>query len=106
MITREMIKNGFERGVVEIINEDKKLGGAVCHIGIPGMVDWGGWFYFGGQEAEDCTAEEYLACVPMDDIVDEIFDTLEDMRKHPDTFDLEYATYKDVLRTAYEEELY
>ena len=104
MIKKEMIRNGFERGVVEIINEDEKLGGAVCHIGIPGMVDWDGWFYFGGQEAEDCTAAEYLTCVPMDDIIDEIFDTLEDMRNHPDVFDLEYALYEDVLRVVCKED--
>ena len=87
MITKERIKKGIQNGIILIVDGDLDHGtiGTVCQID-------NNQFYFGGQEAEDSTAEEYLENVPLDDIVNEIYETLEDFRT-TDSFEDEYHYY-------------
>ncbi len=89
MITKELIKNGIRTKSVRFVTEPNMEVGTVCQIGDC-------WFYFGGWDAEELTPEEYTARVPEDDIVDKIFDTLDDFRKHED-FQDEYNYYEAVL---------
>ena len=88
MIRFEQVMDGMEHGDIAVVdspNDD----GAVCQIGE-------NWFYFGGQEAEDMTAAEYLANVPKNEIAKEILGTLEDFRHDPDFAD-EYGYYEAFL---------
>lgn len=74
LITEKMIKTGMEIGIVKIIDSPNG-DGFVCQIG----GDQGSWFYFGGLEAEESTAEEYLRNVPTEDITREIYEALNSM---------------------------
>lgn len=87
LITKEMIKHGIENGKITFKNKDD---GTVCSIGQ-------NWFYFGGQTADENTQEEYLKVVPMDDIIDSIYDTLSDFYTVPEFRD-EYFYYYFVLK--------
>ena len=88
MIRFEQVIDGMEHGDIAVVdspNDD----GAVCKIGE-------NWFYFGGQEAEEMTAAEYLANVPKDEIAKEILGALEDFRHDPGFAD-EYGYYEAFL---------
>ena len=90
MITLNMIKEGYEKGIVKIIMSPHD-DGVVCSIG-------DNWFYFGGMTAEECkTTEEYTTNVPQEDIVREIFDVLDDFRIQ-DEFEDEYHYYMFYLQ--------
>ena len=67
--------------------------GTVCQIGEL-------WFYFGGETAEGMTPEEYMECVPLDDIANEIFDALDSFKK--DGFEDEYEYYAGALENVME----
>ena len=56
MIKLEQITAGMEHGDIAVVDSPNG-DGAVCQIG-------DNWFYFGGQEAEEMTAAEYLANAP------------------------------------------
>ena len=89
MITKEMIASGISERLVQFA-VDPNLGyGTVCQIG-------DGWFYFGGLEAEDMNPDEYVSAVPMENIVDDIFDTLEAF-KNVEEFKDEYDYYESIL---------
>ena len=87
MISKERIRNGIENGIILIVDGNLEYGtnGTVCQIG-------DNQFYFGGQQAEDSTAEEYLNNVPLDNIVSEIYTTLEEFRT-TEGFEDEYHYY-------------
>lgn len=91
MITREMIKAGYEAGLVNLIcspHDDD----VVCAIG-------NNWFYFGGPTAEEFpSVEEYKNAIPTDDIVSEIFSVLEEDFKDSPEFNDEYLYYESFLR--------
>lgn len=89
MITKELIRKGIERHLVTFEVDPNMSSGTGCRIG-------DGWFYFGGQEAEEASPEEYVKNVPMDDIVSEIFDVLNDFR-NIDEFKDEYDYYEYIL---------
>ena len=93
-ITKNMIKQGFDKGIIKIIdspNDD----GAVCEIG-NGIVS--NWFYFGGFTAEEETAESYVKNVPFDDIVNEVYDTLDAFATDGVVeLEEEYEFYKAIL---------
>ncbi len=86
MITRKMIKQGIECGAITFIDQ----GGTVCSIG-----DY--WFYFGGLTAEEMNPAEYLEAIPMEDIIGDVYTTLEDFRNHADFLD-EYKYYEAYLK--------
>lgn len=89
---------GYKMGVVELMPSPNGDGerDTVCRIG-------DGWFYFGGQEAEDSTPSEYLANVGRRFTIEHIYNALNDVgglaglqSSDPD----EYAYYEAVLREA------
>lgn len=90
MITKEMVCDGIRSGNVLFVVDPHMESGTVCKIG-----DY--WFYFGGETAEEMQPAEYLRAVPMDDIVDEVYDTLEGFRMNREEFKDEYAYYEAYL---------
>lgn len=84
-ITKDMIKRGYEQGLIKLVTDPNMESGVVCQI-------WDNWFYFGGTTAEEMTVEEYKKAIPEDTIISEIYETLEYF-KDTDTFDDEYLLY-------------
>ncbi len=91
-ITKEMIREGLQKGIVRYILDPNGSGekGTVCQIGES-------WFYQGGLTAEDSTPEEYVRNVPVDDRVSEIYETLEGFKREIELRD-EYYYYAAFLR--------
>lgn len=89
MITKKKIEDGIREGLVTFKVDPNMEYGTVCCIG-----DW--WFYFGGFSAEEMNSSEYIACTPQEDIVREIFDTLDDFRNDEELRD-EYDYYDHIL---------
>ena len=85
MITLDMVKKGYETGIVRLM-ESPNGDGVVCGIG-------DNWFYFGGHEAEGSTVEEYQRNVPAEVIVGEVFDVLDAFRHEGEEFLDEYLYY-------------
>ena len=72
MITKEMIRKGFERNIISIENE---FGGCInicCKIGDIA-------FYFVGMEDENLTVEEYWKSYTMDMTIDMLYEILKDV---------------------------
>lgn len=96
MITREMIRYGFDNGTISIEDRFEPAGcvSLCCRIG-------DGAFYFAGMEDENLTSEEYLESYTMDEIIDMLYDILKDVKSANenglDSSELEY--YEAVLKT-------
>ena len=90
MITKEMVRDGFRRGHIRLVVDPNMDHGTVCQIGDH-------WFYFGGETAEGMQPEEYLQAVPAKDIVDEVFEALDDFRLSGEELEDEYAYYEEYL---------
>lgn len=90
MITLDMVKSGYEAGIIKLVDGSTVLGdGIVCSIG-------DNWFYFGGQTAEEYTdVEKYKNDVPKSDILKSIFEVLEQFSTE---FEDEYLYYESFLR--------
>ncbi len=87
MITKKMISDGIRDGIIVFI-PDPNLGfGTVAKIR-------DSWFYFGGEEAESMQPDEYVRVTPLDDIVDEIYETLDSFKGE---FQDEYDFYEYFL---------
>lgn len=71
MITKEMIKKGFENGIISIENDYAGCMGICCKIG-------GNAFYFLGSKDDSITKEEYWKLYTLDMTIDMIFDILKD----------------------------
>lgn len=89
-ITLKQVENGFKSGVVRLTTGPME-DGTVYQIGEH-------WFYFGGMTAEEMSPDEYRRNVPEEDIIQEIFDTLESFRKSG--FTDEYMYYYYILDEA------
>lgn len=63
--------------------------GTVCNIG-------DSWFYFGGLTAEQSTPKEYVNNVPLQDIVEEVYEVLKDFSEDEEFID-EYKYYEYVI---------
>ena len=89
MITREMIRNGFESGTVSIEEEYAGCIGICCRIGDNA-------FYFLGSEDDDLTKEEYWESYTLDMTIDMIFNILKDVESAEehglDEAELDYYT--------------
>lgn len=90
VISKEAVQNGLEFGYIKLI-ECPNSDGTVCSIG-------DNWFYFDGFNADGITPEEYWNTVPLNDIVEKIYSTLETFRKDKDINQHEYAYYEVFLR--------
>ena len=84
-ITLKQVENGFRSGVVRLTTGPMEEG-TVWQIGEH-------WFYFGGMTAEEESPDEYRRNVPEEDIIREIFDTLESIRKSDFTDEYLYYYY-------------
>jgi len=93
-ITKEMIQKGLALKTIKVVADPLAGDDIACVIG-------GCWFYFGGSEAEGKTPEEFLRDTPIEDVVREIYDTLNDFRRNPDFSD-EYKYYVAFLQEALE----
>ena len=89
MITEKKIESGIRGGLITLEVDPNMQCGTVCQIG-------DGWFYFGGTEAEGMRPSEYLSYVPIEDIVREIYDTLQDFDGDEELQD-EYDYYDAIL---------
>lgn len=89
-ITKAMIRDGIENKIVKFDIDPNMGAGTICKIGE-------NWFYFGGITAEESDPEEYVAAVPTETIVDEIYDVLEDFKVLPEYHD-EYRYYYYYLK--------
>lgn len=69
MITREMIKKGFENGIISIEDDYAGCLGICCKIGDNA-------FYFLGSETDNITKEEYWKSYSLDMTIYMIFDIL------------------------------
>lgn len=71
MITKQMVENAYDDGVIEL-DISPNGDGTVCRIGEY-------WFYFGGMTAEDyADPREYERDITKETIIEEIFETLDD----------------------------
>ena len=91
MITLEMIHNGYNKGIVQILDaKDYTIDDCpICKIG-----DY--WFYFAGSEGDGMSAREYVEAVGIDDVCNEIFIPLLSFME-VDEFVDEYKYYEAVL---------
>ena len=88
MITFDMVKSGYNSGLIKLIVSPHN-DGIVCSIG-------DNWFYFGGQTAEEYKdVEKYKKDIPKDDIIKSIFEVLEEFQIE---FEDEYHYYEYYLR--------
>ena len=92
MITRDMIKNGFENGIISIEEEYEGCIGICCKIGDNA-------FYFIGSEDDSLTKEEYWKAYTLDMTVDMIFDILKNSNSAEENGldDWELGYYESVL---------
>lgn len=92
MITRDMIKNGFENGIILIEEEYEGCIGICCKIGDNA-------FYFMGSKDDSLTKEEYWKAYTLDMTVDMIFDILKDSNSAEKNglYDWELGYYESVL---------
>ena len=98
MITEEMIRAGYDAGVVTLI--DAPNGGeVVCKIG-----DY--WFYFWNGDPEQIISREvFLHKCGKEQIVHAIWLALEEFRELWSQFGPEYVYYETVLRKRLDQEL-
>lgn len=80
MITKEKIAQGLKSGVIRLAIDPNMESGTVCFIG-------SSWFYFGGETAAEMNPHEFLKAVPQEDVVNEIYDTLQEFAEDEDLGD-------------------
>ena len=91
MITRKMVKDGYENGDIQLIKSPHN-DGIVCRIGESY------WFYFGGVTASDYDdVEKYKMDIPKKTILNEIYEVLRDFLHDPGLVD-EYRYYEYYLK--------
>lgn len=99
MITEEMVARAYGAGVIRLGTASKLADGPDDGTGTVAVIG-DQWFWFGGEEAEGLSPEEYAANAPEDDVVREMFEVLdgfrEDARRDPSIAD-EYAYCEAVL---------
>lgn len=89
MITKSKILSGINKNIIKFIVDPNMESGTVCQIG-------DSWFYFGGFTAEQMNPDRYLREIPIGDIVQDIFDVLDEFR-FDEGFKLEYDYYDLIL---------
>lgn len=74
MITKNMIRDGINEDLIRFIPDPESATGTVCEIG-------SNWFHFGNYIAENELPEEFLYYEDKDEIVDDIWETLNGFRE-------------------------
>lgn len=88
MITKDMVKRGYQRGIITLDIDPNMESGTIARIADD-------WFYFGGFTAADMNPKEYKKNIPEEDIIREIFEVLDEFKtESPD----EYAYCEAILR--------
>lgn len=88
LITKEMIKKGYNQNLIKLILSPHN-DGIVCQIG-------DNWFYFGGQTAEEFDdVEEYKSVMLTSDIIKDIYEVLKEFKTE---FEDEYLYYYAYLK--------
>ena len=90
MITKSMVKIGYNTGIIKLIKSPNG-DGIACQIG-------DNWFYFDVKITEQYdNVNEYKKDISEDIIIQEIYTTLKDFYKNKDVFIDEYLYYKYYL---------
>ena len=88
MITKNIVASAYKRGIITLDIDPNMEAGTIARLGEY-------WFYFGGITAEEMNPDEYKTNVPETDIINEIFDVIDEFKtENPD----EYAYYEAVLK--------
>ena len=92
VITKDMIKIGFEKGIISIENEFAGCISLCCKIGDNA-------FYFVGMEDENLTTTEYWKSYTLDMTIDMIYEILKDVKSAEDSGldEGEWEYYKALL---------
>lgn len=92
MITREMVKKGFELENISIEDEYAGCIGICCRIGDNA-------FYFLGLEDDNLTKEEYWKSYTLEMTIDMVFDILKNAKSAEENgiYETEFNYYKAVL---------
>ena len=92
MITKEMIKNGFDAGLISIEDSFEGCISLCCRI-------WDNAFYFAGYEDASLTANQYLESYTMDEIVNMLYDILKDAKSAEENGldETEWRIYEAIL---------
>ena len=99
MITKQDLKMLFDKGQMQF-GPDPALGSIACYIwyGMHYSQANGNWFWFGGMEADECTASEYLENVGFDECCEEAARVINEFRTGSDSD--EYEFYKAIIEEA------
>lgn len=90
MITKGMVAEGFQRGLIRLIDAPYDHS-AVCEIG-----DY--WFYLSDDDSLALSVDEYVKIVPVEKTIDNIFMTLEEFREsEDDVYNSSYTYYESFL---------
>jgi hypothetical protein len=101
IITKDMIKQVYEKGVAYLL---VKFGCLSFHMPDGGMED--SFFYFAGYEDETLTPEEYLKIHTLDELIENVYTTLEEFRTSGDEFLMEeYLMYYDSVLKQLDEKI-
>ena len=90
MITKELITNGIEEGIIQFVPDPNACMGTVCQIGEH-------WFCLSDLAAAERSPDEYLASMTPKGLADEVYETL-DSFMDPDELADEYAYYEAYLK--------
>lgn len=90
-ITKDMVREGLNKEIIRIQPMNEKDTTLICAIGEY-------YFYFLNSDKECLSLTDYLATTTLEDRVNEIFETLDNFRLHPDVFGNEYAYYYYFLK--------
>lgn len=96
MITKEMIQNGFDAGIISIEDSFEGCISLCCRI-------WDNAFYFAGKEG-DLTIEEYFKIHTMDDVINTLYAILKDASSAEEhgLDEGEWNVYSAILHEYYE----
>ncbi len=110
VITRDLIERGYKAGLVKVIDICDVVDEFGAHVAWPDEHETvcqigNSWLYFAGPSGEGVPAEEYLAAVPEEDIINEIYDAIcglaDDWKTNGDEVDYYYFYLTDHLDCCY-----
>ena len=91
-LTKELVAKAYDAGVIEIISVAAAYGDETPSDKSPVVKIGEHWFYAFGHEGEASKVKEYLANVPKEDIINEIYMTLVCLREDEFGDEVDYYT--------------